>query len=95
MKAIYRQQLVQCWEISKDATQPDWVIEAFKKNALTWLDDRLRILMPALYPKWAKNSHYYGYGIYTFGNIGDIPDLTNGKVITKQYFNKHYQVITD
>lgn len=95
MKAIYKGNEVEVWEISDSNQIPDWVASAFKKNIFQWVDNRLRILMPALYPKWAKNSEYYGYGIFTFGNIGDYVDLSNGKVVTKSSFKKNYILIDE
>ncbi|MGT2756553.1 hypothetical protein [Streptococcus ovuberis] len=95
MKAIYKRKEVEVWEISRSSEMPDWVFMAFKKNIFQWVDNRLRILMPALYPRWANNSEHYGYSIYTFGNIGDYVDLTNGKVVPKSYFRKHYLPIED
>lgn len=86
---------VDVWEISTSSDKPDWVKEAFQKNILQWKDQRLRILMPALYPKWSKRSEYYGYGMYVFGDIGDIIDKTNGKVIRQSFFEKHYQLLND
>ena len=50
MKATYKDQSAEVWEISKNNEFPDWVKEAFEKNYLVWLDDRLRILMAGLFP---------------------------------------------
>ena len=94
MKALYKNKEVEVWQISKnDLTQPLWVAEAFTKNYLHWLDNSLRILIPALYPNWSKDDHNYGYGMYSIGKIGDVIDLTNGKVISKSKFEKDYQLI--
>ena len=50
MKATYKDQSAEVWEISKNNEFPDWVKEGFEKNYLVWLDDRLRILMAGLFP---------------------------------------------
>ena len=56
MKALYKNKEVEVWQISKnDLTQPLWIAEAFTKNYLHWLDNSLRILIPALYPNWSKD----------------------------------------
>lgn len=92
MKAFYKNQEVEVWRITKEGSRPQWVSDAFGKNELVWLDDRLRILMPALYPKWAKDDRNYGYGMYAIGNIGDVIDLTNGKVVSQSTFERNYRI---
>ncbi|AXQ79142.1 hypothetical protein DDV21_008630 [Streptococcus chenjunshii] len=94
MKAIYKNKEAEVWRIAKDdLNQPSWVSEAFAKNYLYWLDNHLRILIPALYPNWSKDSRNFGYGMYAVGYIGDVIDLTNGKVVSKAKFEKDYRLI--
>ena len=34
-------------------------------------------------------------GTYAMGDIGDFLDITNGRVISKKYFIKHYYIKID
>ncbi|MGT2865663.1 hypothetical protein [Streptococcus fryi] len=105
MTILFRGKPVEVWEISKTNSQPDWVKEAFQKNIMRWLDNRVCILMAGLNPSLKHNlavgvtgtigGGFAGYGIYVCGYPGDIIDLTNHKVVSKSYFNKHYQVLED
>lgn len=92
MQLYHDGQVVDCWEISKsDKQPPDWVVQAFQKNIMVWVDNRLRILMPALYSNWAQDSRYLGYGMYVFGEIGDVIDRTNGIVMTAKRYRESYK----
>lgn len=94
MKAIIKGKVVEVWIIDENAVnQPDWVRDAFSKNIMQWVDHKLKVLMPALNSNWAKDSQYYGYGIYTIAKIGDVIDLTNCKVVSLKQFEKNYQLI--
>lgn len=86
MKACYKGNVVEVWEIAKQASQPDWVKEAFKKNYIVWLDNHVRILMAGLNPSVATNMKigvtgtvgggFAGYGMYALGYSGDYLDVT-------------------
>ncbi|MCU6432050.1 hypothetical protein [Lacticaseibacillus paracasei] len=102
MKTIYKDQQAEVWEISKTNEQPDWVKEAFEKNYLVWLDDRLRILMAGLFPPMIKSLqnddfgifHTQGvqFGVVTIGYLGDFLDVTNHRVVSKQQFARQYRI---
>jgi len=102
MKAFYKGNPVDVWEINKTGARPDWVKEAFDENYLYWLDDHLRILMSGLNPSLATNlkigavgtigGGFAGYGMYAIGYPGDFLDVTNHRVVSKKKFLKHYQV---
>lgn len=102
MKALYKGNPVDVWEINKTGAGPDWVKEAFDENYLYWLDDHLRILMSGLNPSLATNlkigavgtigGGFAGYGMYAIGYPGDFLDVTNHRVVSKKKFLKHYQV---
>ena len=55
MKALYKGEPADIWEIGKTTPQPDWVREAFEANYLYWLDNHLRILMSGLKPSLDTN----------------------------------------
>lgn len=96
MKASYKGQLIDVWRISKAAPYPTWVMEAFKKKCLTWRDSKnLQVLIPALDPNWASDSHFYGYGMYAMAQIGDVIDHTNGRIIPAERFDQAYRTIGD
>ena len=106
MEAKYKNKSVEVWEISKTNEQPDWVKQAFKENYLSWYDDRLKILLTGINPTAKRNiklgimngilSLGQGFGgTYAMGNIGDFLDITNGRVISKKYFIKHYYIKID
>ncbi|EKP96950.1 hypothetical protein LCA32G_1243 [Lacticaseibacillus paracasei] len=102
MKALYKGNPVDVWEINKTGARPDWVKEAFDENYLYWLDDHLRILMSGLNPSLATNlkigavgkigGGFSGYGMYAIGYPSDFLDVTNHRVVSKKKFLKHYQV---
>ena len=102
MKALYKGNPVDVWEINKTGARPDWVKEAFDENYLYWLNDHLRILMSGLNPSLATNlkigavetigGGFAGYGMYAIGYPGDFLDVTNHRVVSKKKFLKHYQV---
>ncbi|MCT4385333.1 hypothetical protein [Lacticaseibacillus paracasei] len=102
MKATYKDQSAEVWEISKNNEFPDWVKEAFEKNYLVWLDDRLRILMAGLFPPMieslqrdkASSFHAQGvqFGVVTIGYVSDYLDVTNHRVVSKQQFAKQYRI---
>lgn len=101
MKAFYKGNQVDVWEIGKANEQPEWVKKAFAENYLVWLDNRLRILMSGLNPSLSKNMKlgavgsvgggFCGYIMYDTGYIGDYLDITNHRVVSKKRFNKEYQ----
>ncbi|ARE09867.1 putative role in replication [Lactococcus lactis subsp. lactis] len=106
MEVKYKNKSVEVWEISKTNEQPDWVKQAFKENYLSWYDDRLKILLTGINPTAKRNiklgimngilSVRQGFGgTYAMGNIGDFLDITNGRVISKKYFIKHYYIKID
>ena len=102
MQAFYKHHPATVWQISKTNQRPDWVQEAFDQNYLTWLDDRLRIVMAGLYSPMipslqnekADIFHDHGvmFGITSIGYFGDYLDVTNHRVVTKEQFSKHYQI---
>ncbi|MFS8162362.1 hypothetical protein U7537_09950 [Lacticaseibacillus rhamnosus] len=102
MQAFYKHHPATVWQISKTNQRPDWVQEAFDQNYLTWLDDRLRIVMvglyspmiPSLQNEKADIFHVQGvmFGITSIGYLGDYLDVTNHRVVTKEQFSKHYQI---
>ena len=63
MQTFYKNRPATVWQISKTNQRPNWVQEAFDQNYLTWLDDRLRIVMAGLYspmiPELAKRKSRY------------------------------------
>jgi hypothetical protein len=105
MEVKYKNQPVEVWEISKTNEQPDWVKKAFEENYLSWYGNRLKVTMLGIKPKTKRNiilglkgalGNINGYGsIYFMGDIGDVLDITNGKVISKKYFLKHYYTKID
>ncbi|MGT2928693.1 hypothetical protein ACVR1G_00300 [Streptococcus dentasini] len=96
MKASYKGRLVEVWRISQLRPYPAWVAEAFKKHRLTWCGSKsIKVLIPALDPNWASDSHYYGYGMYETAQIGDVIDYTNGRIISGQFFDENYRTIGD
>lgn len=96
MKASYKGKLIDVWRISQTAPYPNWVIDAFKKQCLTWLDKQnLQVLIPALDPNWASDSHFYGYGMYATAQVGDVIDHTNGRIIPAERFDQAYRTIGD
>ena len=102
MKATYKDQSAEVWEISKNNEFPDWVKEAFEKNYHVWLDDRLRILMAGLFPPMIESLqrdkasifHAQGvqFGVVTIGYLGDYLDVTNHRVVSKQQFARQYRI---
>ena len=105
MKALYKGEPADIWEIGKTTPQPDWVREAFEANYLYWLDNHLRILMSGLKPSLGTNlkigavgtigGGFAGYGMYVMGYSGDYLDITNHRVVSKKKFLKQYQPIDD
>ncbi|EHJ55656.1 hypothetical protein HMPREF9318_00279 [Streptococcus urinalis FB127-CNA-2] len=105
MKAFYKGNMVEVWEIGKETPQPNWVQEAFRKNYIVWLDNHVRILMTALNPSVTRNikndatgtagGGFAGYGMYVLGFPGDYLDVTNHCVISKKHFLKEYSLLED
>lgn len=109
MRAIYKNNYVDVWEISKTNEQPDWVKVAFEKKYLVWLDDKeLRIVMDAIDESELKGlkrsfskflhsfihrSILYPSRMFATGYVGDFLDLTNQMVVTKKRFKKKYQIV--
>ncbi|EHI74522.1 role in replication [Streptococcus criceti] len=94
MKVLYKGKTAQVWKISQTEPYPDWVTSAFAKRQLLWKDNKkLQVMVPSLFPHWARNDHYWGYGIYAIAYIGDIIDLTNERIISPNKFKKDYSVI--
>ena len=83
MKALYKGNPADVWEINKTGARPDWVKEAFDENYLYWLDDHL---------VGTIGGGFAGYGMYAIGYPGDFLDVTNHRVVSKKKFLKHYQV---
>ncbi|MGX7777077.1 hypothetical protein ACVV62_08435 [Streptococcus pluranimalium] len=104
MKAIYKGKNAEVWQIKKTGKFPEWVKEAFEKNYLYWLDDRLRILTVGFNPSLRKNLQFgvvgsvgggfAGYGMYQIGYINDYIDITNHRVVSEKTFKKQYTVIS-
>lgn len=104
MRALYKGSPADVWEIGKLNSQPDWVKKAFEQNYLVWYDDRLKILLSGINPSAKRNIKLGVQGIFGtidgFGgtaimaDIGDYVDITNGIVMSKKNFLKHYTVIT-
>ncbi len=103
MKTLYKKKLADVWEISKTNEQPEWVKQAFAKNYLRWTtDNRLVVLMSALEPSVIANIKFgmvgsvggvfFGYGMYSVGDIGDFLDATNHKSVSKKRFHKQYVI---
>ena len=105
MELKYKNKSVEVWEISKTNEQPDWVKQAFKENYLSWYGDRLKITMMGIKPNTKRNiaiglkgvlGTFNSFGSVCFmGDIGDFLDITNGRVISKKYFIKHYYIKID
>lgn len=103
MKAYYKNQLVDVWEIGRTTAQPAWVREAFEQNYICWIDEHVRILMAGLNPSTSTNlkigatgtagGGFAGYGMYVLGYPGDYLDLTNHRVISAKRFHKEYDLI--
>lgn len=92
MTVIYHDKPAQCWVVSREAKQPDWVQEAFAQHKLEWVGNRVRVLLPALNNKWFKEGGSGFFGGYVMADIGDVLDVTNCKVVSPDYYKKHYQV---
>ncbi len=94
MQTFYKNRPATVWQISKTNQRPNWVQEAFDQNYLTWLDDRLRIVMAGLYSPMipslqnekADIFHDHGvmFGITSIGYLGDYLDVTNHRVVTRK-----------
>lgn len=106
MEAIYKDDFVTVWQISKVAPQPQWVQEAFERNYFQWIDNQVRILMVGLNADAIANTKiglvvsaagggFAGYHMYQNAYIGDYYDATNHKIVSAHYFAKHYQVKTE
>lgn len=105
MKARYKGNVVEVWEIGKQTSQPDWVKEAFKKNYIVWLDNHVRILMTGLNPSIATNMKigvtgtagggFAGYGMYVLGYPGDYLDVTNHRVVSLKHFQRDYEILKE
>ncbi len=103
MKALYKGQPAEVWEISKTNERPDWVKRAFAENYLYWLDDHVRILMAGLNSSLTENlkigavgtagGGFAGYAMYPLGYLGDYLDVTNHRVVAKARFLKEYCVL--
>ncbi|MBA2795504.1 hypothetical protein [Streptococcus porcinus] len=103
MKAIYKGNIAEVWQITKDGKYPDWVQEAFEKNYLYWLDNHVRVLMSGLNPSLKKNFEigavgtagggFAGYGMYQLGYIGDYIDITNRRIVSERTFKKQYNIL--
>lgn len=100
MTVFYHDQAVRVWEISRNKEMPDWVQQCFENKSMVWYDNELKILVKAINPSPKRDIKlglldtalgYYGGG-FVMGNIGDIFDATNGRVISKKFFYKHYHV---
>ncbi|WP_285124194.1 hypothetical protein [Lactococcus petauri] len=104
MLAKYNGNIVEVWEISKANEQPDWIKKSFEENYLTWLDDRLKILLNGIKPNFKRNFKLGVQGIlgtgdgfggaFVMGDIGDYLDITTGQVVSSKYFSKHYKLIS-
>ncbi|HJG03659.1 MAG TPA: hypothetical protein K8V99_03605 [Megamonas funiformis] len=107
MKAVYKDgSIVDIWEISKSGLKPEWIVEAFHKNYLVWVDDKLRILLAGINPSTKQmiklgsigslgGGGFLGYAMYSIGYIGDVIDITNRRVISKKRFLKEYKMLTN
>ncbi len=103
MKALYKGQIADIWEIGQNTPQPDWVKDAFRKNYICWLDEHVRILMTGLNPSITTNlkigatgtagGGFAGYGMYVLGYPGDYLDVTNHRVISAKTFQKEYEIV--
>lgn len=98
MQAIFRHQTVEVWQICRDLSDaPAWVRASFDKQALVWVGERLRIVGPALaLPEggipadWISNSGWAAG--HVMADLGDVLDVTRGRVVSASYFAKYYQV---
>lgn len=105
MKALYKNQVVDVWEIGKQTPQPSWVQEALRKNYIVWLDNHVRILMAGLMPSVLTNvkigatgsagGGFAGYGMYVLGYPGDYLDVTNHRVLSRKRFFRDYEILED
>ena len=97
MKANYKGSPVDLWEISQTGERPDWIQEAFTKNALQWDGKQLKVLSSVLKPSAIGGmTGGFGTGVdVTFGSIGDFIDITNGKVISAKRFSEDYEKIEE
>ena len=92
MKATYKDQSAEVWEISKNNEFPNWVKEAFEKN----------YLMAGLFPPMIESLQHekasvfrvqgVQFGVVTIGYLGDYLDVTNHRVVSKQQFAKQYRI---
>lgn len=55
MKALYKNQIVDVCQVSKEGSQPQWVKDAFSKNYFQWIDNPVRALMVAFKPSIENN----------------------------------------
>lgn len=103
MKALYKGELVNVWEVSKSEQQPEWIVDLFNNHYLTWYDDQLKILASAINLSSVRNikqglldsleGNYAGG--YKMASIGEFFDATNGRVVSKKKFTTQYTVINE
>lgn len=100
LTVFYHNKEVRVWEISKDKELPEWVQHCFDNNSMVWYDNKLKVLVKAINPSSKRDVKlglldtalgYYGGG-FVMGNVGDIFDSTNGRIISKKNFLNHYDI---
>lgn len=100
MTVFYHDKEVRVWEISKDKELPEWVQQCFDNHSMVWYDNKLKVLVKAINPSSKRDVKlglldtalgYYGGG-FVMGNVGDIFDSTNGRIISKKNFLNHYDI---
>ncbi|GBG96559.1 role in replication [Lactococcus termiticola] len=103
MKVIFKGEEVEVWQISKTGEQPDWVRSAFEAGNLTWVGNRLRLRWAYLKPSASRSfsagaaggvgGYVAGFGQLEMADLGDVIDLTNGKIVSARSFAKKYQIL--
>lgn len=106
MKAIFKNQIVEVWQVSKEGSQPQWVKSAFDKNYFQWIDNHVRVLMVGYNPSLENNvkiglvgsaagGGFAGYHMYQNAYLGDYIDASNFKILSAKQFAKKYRLVSE
>ena len=103
MKAMHKGKIVEVWQVSKTGARPDWVVDAFTKNYMVWVDKRLRIRMAFIHPSGTYNfstgltngagGYVGGFGQMMMADEGDFIILQTGDIVSPKKFSKKYEII--
>lgn len=104
MKATYKGEVADVWQVSKDnRNSPDWVKEAFAKRYFCWLDNHLRVLTAGLKPSTVKSlktgaigslgGGFAGYGMYELAYLGIILILPIVVLLLKKHLKRNIRLL--